>query len=212
MLFAKSIHFQYEKLPPFNLPDLHLVSGDELLILGKSGSGKTTLLHILGGLLKPQSGEVIIDGTSIYTLPGNKLDKFRGDHIGIIFQKPHILSALTVMENLQIANFFVGKDTQGTIDNNLLELGISDKKFARLDTLSEGEAQRVSIARALANEPKLILADEPTASLDDDNAENVIRMLKHQAKRLQAALIIVTHDQRVKNHISKQLTIGEVNK
>jgi lipoprotein-releasing system ATP-binding protein len=212
MLFAKSIHFQYEKLPPFNLPDLHLVSGDELLILGKSGSGKTTLLHILGGLLKPQSGEVIIGGTSIYTLPGNKLDKFRGDHIGIIFQKPHILSALTVMENLQIANFFVGKDTQGTIDNNLLELGISDKKFARLDTLSEGEAQRVSIARALANEPKLILADEPTASLDDDNAENVIRMLKHQAKRLQAALIIVTHDQRVKNHISKQLTIGEVNK
>ena len=91
-------------------------------------------------------------------------------------------------------------------------MGIWDKKSAKLDTLSEGEAQRVSIARALANEPKVILADEPTASLDDDNAENVIRMLKIQAKRLGAVLIVVTHDQRVKNHIANQLTIGEVHR
>lgn len=210
MLLSKSIHFKYENLPPFNLPDLHLNSGDELLVLGKSGSGKTTLLHILGGLLKPQSGEVIIDGTSIYSLSGNALDKFRGDKIGIVFQKPHILSALTVLENLQIANFFVGKNTRDTIERNLVELGISDKKSAKLDTLSEGEAQRVSIARALANEPKVILADEPTASLDDENAENVIRLLKIQAKRLKAVLIVVTHDQRVKNHIANQITIGEV--
>ena len=168
------------------------------------------MLHILGGLLKPQSGEVIIDGTSIYSLSGNALDKFRGENIGIIFQKPHVLSALTVLENLQIANFFVGKDTRTTIERNLVELGISDKKFAKPDTLSEGESQRVSIARALANEPKIILADEPTASLDDENAENVIRLLKAQAKRLQAVLIVVTHDHRVKNHISNQLTIGEV--
>ena len=181
-----------------------------MLVLGKSGSGKTTLLHILGGLLKPQSGDVIIDGTSIYSLKGNALDKFRGEKIGIVFQKPHILSALTVMENLQIANYFVGKNKQGTIERNLMELGISDKKSAKLDTLSEGEAQRVSIARALANEPKVILADEPTASLDDENAENVIRLLKIQAQRLQAVLIVVTHDQRVKNHIANQLTIGEV--
>lgn len=210
MLLSKSIHFKYENLPPFNLPDLHLNSGDELLVLGKSGSGKTTLLHILGGLLKPQSGEVIIDGTSIYSLRGNALDKFRGDKIGIVFQKPHILSALTVIENLQIANFFVGKNTRDTIERNLVELGISDKKSAKLDTLSEGEAQRVSIARALANEPKVILADEPTASLDDENAERVIQLLKIQAKRLKAVLIVVTHDQRVKNHIANQMTIGEV--
>lgn len=210
MLLAKSIYFKYEKLLPFDLPELDLNPGDELLILGKSGSGKTTLLHILGGLLKPQSGKVVIDGTDIYSLRGNALDKFRGQNIGIIFQKPHILSALTVMENLQIANFFVGKNTQNTIEINLEELGIADKKSAKLDTLSDGEAQRVSIARALANEPKVILADEPTASLDDENAENVIRLLKAQAKRLQAVLIVVTHDQRVKNHIANQVTIGEV--
>lgn len=212
MLLSNSIHFKYENLLPFTLPDLHLIPGDELLVIGKSGSGKTTLLHILGGLLKPQSGEVIIDGTNIYSLRGNALDKFRGEKIGIVFQKPHILSALTVMENLQIANFFVGKNTGETIEKNLKELGIWDKKSAKLDTLSEGEAQRVSIARALANEPKVILADEPTASLDDDNAENVIRLLKIQAKRLGAVLIVVTHDQRVKNHIANQITIGEVHR
>lgn len=212
MLLSKSIYFKYGNLPPFNLPDLHLNPGDELLVIGKSGSGKTTLLHILGGLLKPQSGEVIVDGTNIYSLRGNALDKFRGEKIGIVFQKPHILSALTVMENLQIANFFVGKNTGEAIERNLKELGIWDKKSAKLETLSEGEAQRVSIARALANEPKVILADEPTASLDDDNAENVIRLLKIQAKRLGAILIVVTHDQRVKNHIANQLTIGEVHR
>lgn len=162
--------------------------------------------------MKPQSGEVIVDGTNIYSLRGNALDKFRGEKIGIVFQKPHILSALTVMENLQIANFFVGKNTGEAIERNLKELGIWDKKSAKLETLSEGEAQRVSIARALANEPKVILADEPTASLDDDNAENVIRLLKIQAKRLGAILIVVTHDQRVKNHIANQLTIGEVHR
>jgi putative ABC transport system ATP-binding protein len=115
MLLSRSIHFKYDDLPPFDLPDLHLNPGDELLVLGKSGSGKTTLLHILGGLLKPQSGEVIIDGTNIYSLRGNALDKFRGEKIGIVFQKPHILSPLTVAENLQIANFFVGKNTGETI-------------------------------------------------------------------------------------------------
>lgn len=160
--------------------------------------------------MRPQSGEIIVDGTDIYGLKGNALDKFRGEKIGIIFQKPHILSALTVLENLQIANFFVGKDRGESIERNLSELGILDKKSAKPDTLSEGEAQRVSIARALANEPKIILADEPTASLDDENAENVIRLLKVQAKRLHAVLIVVTHDQRVKNHIANQLTIGEV--
>ena len=108
-----------------------------------------------------------------------------------------------------MANYFVGKDKAGLIEENLQELGILDKKKAKVTTLSEGEAQRVSIARALANEPRVILADEPTASLDDINAEAVIRLLKAQAKRLGAALIVVTHDQRVKNHISNHLTIGK---
>jgi putative ABC transport system ATP-binding protein len=204
---AKNISFYYDINLPFQIPDISLDKGEQLLILGRSGSGKTTILHILAGLLQPKSGEVVIDGTSLYHLKGTQLDKFRGKNIGIIFQKPHILAPLTVEENLVLANYFAGKKTD-RIDSVLKDLGISHKKKSLVNNLSEGEAQRVSIARALVNAPKLILADEPTASLDDENAEAVVKLLKAQAEKHQAALVIVTHDQRVKNHISNQITVG----
>lgn len=207
MLEAKNLEFYYLENKKFNIPDIRLSQGEQLLIIGASGSGKTTVLNILGGLLNPLKGEVIIDDTSLYSLSGAKLDKFRGKNIGIIFQKPHILSPLTVEENLKLANFFSGKSSS-KIDSILKELGIYDRKNAKVSTLSEGEAQRVSIARALANSPKVILADEPTASLDDSNAANVIKLLKEQAEKFNAALVIVTHDQRVKDHISNQITMG----
>lgn len=207
ILQAEKIAFHYDINQPFQIPNIRLGTGEQLLVLGKSGSGKTTILHILAGLLQPKSGEVLIDGTSLYGLKGTQLDKFRGKNIGIIFQKPHILAPLTVEENLLLANYFSGKKTS-RIDAILTDLGISHKKKSLVNNLSEGEAQRVSIARALVNEPKLILADEPTASLDDQNAEAVVKLLKAQAEKHQAALVIVTHDQRVKNHISNQITVG----
>jgi len=206
ILRAKNIEFYYDSNQKFQIPDISLDAGDQMLVIGKSGSGKTTILNIIAGLLKPKSGSVTIDGTDIYSLKGSQLDKFRGKNIGIIFQKPHILAPLTVEENLQLANFFVRENTQ-MIEPLLKELGIFDKRKARINTLSEGEAQRVSIARALVNKPKLILADEPTASLDDENAAAVVRLLQTQAKKYNAALIIVTHDQRVKDHISNQIII-----
>lgn len=207
MLAAKNIEFNYETGNKFKFPDIQMKEGDELLILGKSGSGKTTILNILGGLLKPLSGEVIIGSTSLYQLKGANLDKFRGKNIGIIFQKPHILAPLTVEENLRLANFFV--EEKGKQNDGLLkELGIFEKRKSKISNLSEGEAQRVSIARALANSPKLILADEPTSSLDDENATIVIKLLQEQARKFHAVLIIVTHDQRVKNFISNQVIVG----
>jgi lipoprotein-releasing system ATP-binding protein len=207
MLEAKKIEFHYNPKQKFDLPDIQLSRGEQLLILGKSGSGKTTILNMLGGLLKPLNGEIKIGDTSLYSLKGASLDKFRGKNIGIIFQRPHILEPLTVLENLSIANFFSG--TKGDKNENLLkELGIFEKRNEKVNTLSEGEAQRLSIARALANSPKVILADEPTASLDDENATNVVKLLKEQAEKYNAVLIIVTHDQRVKDHISNQITIG----
>ncbi|MCF1749937.1 ABC transporter ATP-binding protein [Mariniradius sediminis] len=207
ILKAENISFYYDANQPFQIPDIRLDRGQQLLILGKSGSGKTTILHILAGLLQPKAGEVSIDGTSLYTLKGTQLDKFRGKNIGIIFQKPHILAPLTVEENLLLANYFAGKKTD-RINSVLQDLGIAHKRKSLVNNLSEGEAQRVSIARALVNEPKIILADEPTASLDDQNAEAVVKLLKDQAEKHQAALVIVTHDQRVKNHISNQITVG----
>lgn len=207
ILQANNIDFYYNSDQKFKIPDINLDAGDQLLIIGKSGSGKTTILNILGGLLKPKSGEVKINGTSVYSLSGAALDKFRGKNVGIIFQKPHILSALNVEENLKIANFFAGESNR-LIEPLLKELGIYGKRKANVNTLSEGEMQRVSIARALVNNPKVILADEPTASLDDENAKNVIKLLQQQADKYKAVLIIVTHDQRVKDHISNQITIG----
>lgn len=171
-----------------------------MLVLGKSGSGKTTLLNLLAGLLQPHGGEVMLAGQNLAAMKGQDLDLFRGKEIGIIFQKPHLLAALNVNENLQMAHFF-GKKKGQNIEQLLTELGLGEKAKSSIMTLSEGEAQRVSIARALANSPKLILADEPTSSLDDENTEKVIQLLKTQAAKIGAALIIVTHDQRVKAHI-----------
>lgn len=207
MISVDSIEFAYNKDQAFVIPDFEIKGGESLLVLGKSGSGKTTLLNIMGGLLAPLRGQVFIDGVSLYELQGTERDTFRGKNIGIIFQKPHILAPLTVEENISLPRFFVDKPANETVDHFLSELAILDKKRATIGRLSEGEAQRVSIARALVNEPKIILADEPTASLDDENAKIVVNLLKEQAAKLNAALLIVTHDQRIKDQIEQRITI-----
>jgi ABC-type lipoprotein export system ATPase subunit len=206
VLEANSLKYAHSGQGMITFPDIHLDSGQSLLILGKSGSGKTTLLNLLAGLLQPHQGEVVLNGMKLSSLSGQKLDSFRGKNIGIVFQKPHLIAALTVRQNLELAHFFGNKKGQD-IHSLLADLGISDKANASVLTLSEGEAQRVSIARALATGPKLILADEPTSSLDDENTEKVIRLLNYQAEKIGAALIIVTHDQRVKNHIPNYIEV-----
>lgn len=201
MLFeSKNLKYGHPGQQPLMFPDITLQKGESLLVLGRSGSGKTTLLNLLAGLLHPATGEVKLDGQNLAAMSGQKLDLFRGKEIGIVFQKPHLLAALNVKENLQMAHFFSKKKGQA-VDQLLAELGLAGKAKASVLTLSEGEAQRVSIARALATSPKLILADEPTSSLDDENAYKVIQLLKTQASKIGAALIIVTHDQRVKTQI-----------
>lgn len=207
MLFStQDLKYAHPGQPQLSFSDISLKKGESLLVLGKSGSGKTTLLNLLGGLLLPQSGSVVLGGVDLTKLSGGKLDLFRGKNIGIVFQKPHLLAPLSVKENLVAAQYFAkekGQNVQSLLD----ELGIGDKAKSSVKTLSEGEAQRVSIARALVNKPQLILADEPTSSLDDENTEKVINLLKNQAEKIGAALIIVTHDQRVKDHISNFIEV-----
>ncbi|MFN3997173.1 ABC transporter ATP-binding protein [Algoriphagus sp.] len=205
-LQSNSLQYAYSGQALITFPDISLDSGHALLVLGNSGSGKTTFLNLLAGLLQPKQGEVLLNGVKLSSISGQELDLFRGKNIGIVFQKPHLIAALNVRQNLELAHFFSKKKGQD-INSLLLDLGISDKANASVLTLSEGEAQRVSIARALANSPKLILADEPTSSLDDENTEKVIRLLKTQAEKIGAALIIVTHDQRVKNHIPNYIEV-----
>ena len=208
MFSANNITFQYPKGQSFSFPDLKCNQGDRLLILGESGRGKTTLLHLLEGLLKPTGGSVNIGGTDTSSLSNAQLDKFRGKNIGIIFQTAHFVDALSVEDNLIMPQFLTGnKIDREKAKEILIRLNLGDKSNSKPASLSVGEAQRVAIARAVINNPQLILADEPTSALDDKNAEEVIRLLDEQASATGAALVIVTHDKRLKDRFSNQITL-----
>lgn len=185
-------------------PDWTVGTGEQWLLLGESGSGKTTLLHMLGGLLKPSAGRVIIKGTDIYALSSRQLDCFRGLHIGIVFQQPHLIRSMTVWENLLLAQSLAGKGSDIARVRELLDtLQLDQKRHSYPQALSQGQAQRVGIARALVNRPALLLADEPTSSLDNRNAAAVIRLLTDLAASVNSTLVISTHDDRVKEAFFK---------
>ena len=207
MIKTESLKFSYDGEKYFDFPDINLVSGENLLIIGNSGIGKTTLLHLLAGILKPESGSINISGTDISKFSDTELDKFRGDNIGIVFQKPHFISSLTINENLKLAKYLSPSKTSGDAKKILESLNIKDKYQQKPNQLSEGEKQRASIALALINSPSLILADEPTSSLDDFNCDNVIKLLKTQAKDHKAQLIVITHDARLKKHFKNNLNL-----
>ena len=206
MLETKNLRFKYDNNLELNFPDIK-TSKENLLILGASGVGKTTFLHLLSGLLKPINGEIDLLGTKISQLKMSEMDRFRGKNIGIVFQKPHFINSLTVKENLQLAQYISKKNDKNRIQSLLESLGIEDKANKKTQNLSQGEKQRVSIALAIVNSPKLILADEPTSSLDDLNCEKVINILKNQASKYKAKLIIITHDYRLKKHFKNTLSL-----
>lgn len=208
MLEAKSITYAYTKRDTLIFPDITCNRGEQWLLLGQSGSGKTTLLHLLGGLRRAQSGHIMIDGRDITNMVESSLDKFRGQNIGIIFQQSHFVKAITVRENLQLCQQLAGlkKDDQ-RIDQILERLGIAHKADAKPHRLSVGEQQRASIARAIINKPKLILADEPTSALDDKHCDEVISLLKEQAAQDNITLLIVTHDNRLKSVFDKSVDL-----
>jgi len=207
MIKTESLKFSYDGKKYFDFPDINLDSGENLLIIGNSGIGKTTLLHLLAGILKPESGSINISGTDISKFSDTELDKFRGDNIGIVFQKPHFISSLNINENLKLAKYLSPSKTSGDAKKILESLNIKDKYQQKPNQLSEGEKQRASIALALINSPSLILADEPTSSLDDFNCDNVIKLLKTQAKDHKAQLIVITHDARLKKHFKNNLNL-----
>lgn len=213
MLVTKDLCYQYFNAPPICFPDLECQKGESILILGPSGTGKTTFLHLLGGLIRPTHGKLKLNHTDLGTLSDKNLDLFRGQNIGIIFQKPHFIKSLTVWENLLLAAALAGKKVNKKRMLDLLDrLNIAHKIEGMTDQLSLGEQQRVAIARALVNEPMLILADEPTSALDDKNGEEVATLLEDESKRLGAALLIVTHDNRLQTKFKKTITLASTEK
>jgi ABC-type lipoprotein export system ATPase subunit len=207
MISIKNLKYAYSGEKTLIFPDFDCKKGEQMLILGQSGCGKSTLLQLLGGILTSQQGEIIINQQSVHVLKNKNLDVFRGKNIGFIFQQHHFLSALTVEENLLLAQSMAGAKKDKTQIHALLErLNIAEKSKAKPDALSIGEQQRVAIARAIVHRPAVILADEPTSALDDKNTKEVIALLKEQAQKHESTLIIVTHDQRLKeNFVDKTL-------
>ncbi|MDR6783061.1 putative ABC transport system ATP-binding protein [Pedobacter africanus] len=203
MISIKSVSHQYTGGHSISFKDWQIGHGEQWLLLGESGSGKTTLLHILTGILQPKAGKVMINETSIYSLSSKALDQFRGQNIGIIFQRPHLIKSLSISDNLVLAQSFAGLPTDLNRVNEVLgSLSIADKKHAYPNQLSQGQLQRVSIARAVINKPELLIADEPTSSLDDKNAIAVLELLLQQSGINQATLVVATHDKRVKDAFS----------
>lgn len=209
MIAIKSVKHNYNGQLQLSFKNWDIKDGEQWLLLGESGSGKTTLLHILTGILKPAQGEVNIDSTSIYNLSSKELDQFRGRKIGIIFQRPHLIKSLTITENLLLAQSFAKlPEDKKRIDEVLESLDILSKKNAYPNELSQGQLQRVSIARAVINKPALLIADEPTSSLDDKNAEAVLALLMQQSTLNNATLVVATHDKRVKDAFTNTYSLA----
>lgn len=191
---------------------LDVEPGEVVLIMGPSGSGKTTLLLMLGGLLKPTEGTIALDGLELSALSESKLPDVRLRHFGFIFQDFNLLSALNVRDNVSIAAELTGvgrKQAQEKATTLLTELGLSRRLRFPPEKLSGGEKQRVAIARALVNDPALILADEPTANLDSSHGHDTMRLLREIAKGRGRSVVIVSHDQRIRDFADRVLWLED---
>ena len=210
MLICENLSFSIDGHKLFSNINLNIENQKDLLITGPSGIGKTTLLSILCGLQKPTEGKVLYDDINLYNLVENKIDYFRGDKLGIVFQNFNLINAFTIKQNLEL-----GKTTQGSGDKNLYDLlqrvGLADKSHIKVSKLSVGEKQRLAVARAFIGNPKWIFCDEPTSSLDDKNAEIISQLIKDESIRCKASLILITHDKRVQSilNFSQTLKLGE---
>ena len=205
MIFTQQLSYQYcgpEAKPTIlHFPDVELLQGDTLVLRGNSGSGKSTWLALLAGLLTPQQGELTVAGQRLNGLSNTARDAWRANNLGFLPQKLHVSEALTVAENLQLAYFASGLPVNAAakkhIQSTLAALDVADFARRKPSTLSGGQLQRVALARAVLLNPKIILADEPTASLDDDAASAALALLQASAARCNATLVIATHDFRV---------------
>jgi putative ABC transport system ATP-binding protein len=191
---------------------LAVAAGEIVLIMGPSGSGKTTLLLMLGALLKPTEGSIQLNGTLLSALAENRLPDIRLRQFGFVFQDFNLLSALTVLENVAIVAELTGMKSGAARKKAamiLTDLGLSERLNFLPEKLSGGEKQRVAIARALVNDPTLILADEPTANLDSKIGHEVMRLLRRIAKEQRRSVVIVSHDQRIKDIADRVLWLED---
>jgi putative ABC transport system ATP-binding protein len=190
--------------------DLSVPAGQCLAIIGPSGSGKSTLLGLIAGLDAPTSGHILIDGTDITTLDEDALARLRGEKIGFVFQFFHLVPSLTALENILVPMEIAGRrDARKRAQLLLDEVGLHDRGHHYPSQLSGGEQQRIAIARAFANDPPLILADEPTGNLDSTNGRHILDLLLHVKRTRGVTLLLVTHDRAIAAVADVQLTLRD---
>jgi len=209
VIAVRGLAHRYDSTEVLRLPEWNVAQGERWLVLGPSGCGKTTLLHVIAGLIRPSEGEIVVSETQLKKLDGAQLDRWRGSTVGIVLQALHLVRHLSVRDNLRLAQYMAhAPQDDARIAETLGALGIAEKAARRPADLSEGERQRVAIARGVVNRPKLLLADEPTANLDDQAAARAVDLIIEQAERHGATLVVATHDARVKQKFEKRLDLS----
>jgi ABC-type lipoprotein export system ATPase subunit len=205
-------------VPVIDVPSFELGDGEQVALIGTSGSGKTTLLHLIAGILTPDSGQIVFGSAEsgqvdITTLTEAQRDVFRGAYIGYIFQTHHLLPGFTAIENVLLGMSFTGRPHDAEWAKRLLaEVGLSDRLNYRPGKLSVGQQQRVAVARALANRPRVVLADEPTGALDSVNAQQVLKLIRSLCAEVSASLILVSHDTDIARQLPRQVTLSDLNR
>ena len=207
---TKVYGYDENKVEALKSTDLKIEQGTFVAIVGRSGSGKSTLLHILGGLTKPNKGEVYLEGQSLYIMNDDKLSRFRRRRMGFVFQFFNLLPTQNVIENIVLPiHLDGGKQDDEYIDEILTLFGLENKKISFLGELSGGQQQKVAIARALASKPAIILADDPTGNLDAKSSREVVEQLKLSQRKYHQTVILVTHDDLIANQADRIITIED---
>ena len=201
---VKNVSKSYGKKKILDSVSFNVEKGEILLIEGRSGIGKTTLLNIMAGIDHPDEGTVIIEGKDIFKMNEDKRAKFRLEKMGVIFQQMNLIEDLNVMENIALPLKLAGKKWKERVDELLKYMKIENLKYEMPTSLSGGEMQRCAIARAIANEPEILIADEPTSNLDDENTKNISELFMRINKEMGTTIIIATHDPRI-NHIASEI-------
>lgn len=201
------------RLPILNISNFTLAAGEQAVLVGSSGGGKTTLLNIIAGITAADSGEVRVDGTDLAMLPEAARDRFRAERIGYVFQTFHLLPAFTALENVLLGMSFGGKPADRTKAIGLLDrVGLKHRLHHKPSQMSVGEQQRTSVARALANTPRLLLADEPTANVDAANQQTVLNLLRDSCREHKVSLLLVTHATEVAGQFDRVEKLADFNK
>jgi ABC-type lipoprotein export system ATPase subunit len=202
-----------ERTNVLDVASFALVEGEQCALEGTSGSGKSTLLHVISGIMRPDAGRVAIDGIDITRLPEARRDRLRADKVGLVFQQFNLLPGFTALENVLVAmSFGSGTPDRWRAADLLAEVGLSHRLHHRPAQLSVGQQQRVAVARALANRPRAVLADEPTASVDAAHQRQVIDLLRGTCSEQGVALLVVTHDPAVAAEFPRRLKLEDFNR